>query len=162
MTTKFAVWIILSVFTSSVSFAQIPGSMNALSGNGAEYFVGRIEGKPLITVNLLTGVSTPGVYHIPIQTNLSQLMAFAGGAKDTADLGDITIRSQNASGTTVRKIDLEDIFAKNSTIPVLADKDTIIIDTDTDVLGRSMVYIGVIGGFLGIILSAIAIEKSSK
>ncbi|MEQ1876032.1 MAG: SLBB domain-containing protein [Bdellovibrionia bacterium] len=160
MKTKFAVWIILSSFISSASFAQLPGNMNALSGNGSEFFVGRIEGKPLITVNLLNGVNSPGVYHIPIQTNLAQLFAFAGGARESADLTEISIRSQNVAGTAVKEIDLEEIIAKNQSIPVLADKDTIMMESETDYFGKTMLYIGIIGGFLGIILSSIAIEKS--
>ena len=143
------------------SFAQLPGTMNALTGNGAEFFVGRIEGKPLITVNLLTGGTVNGVYHIPIQTNISQLLAFAGGANGNADLTEISIRSHTPQGPSVKVVDLEEIIEKNQAIPILADKDTIFIESETDYFGRSMLYIGVIGGILGIVLSAIAIDKSN-
>ncbi|HEX4923972.1 MAG TPA: SLBB domain-containing protein [Bdellovibrionales bacterium] len=153
--------ILLLCMISSTARAQLPGTFAGISSSGSEFFVGRIEGKPLITVHLISGVRFPGVYHVPIQTNLAQLFAFAGGTNDNADLGDILIRSQAANGTpTVREVDLKEIVEDNGLVPVLQERDTIVVDTKVDYIGRTAMYVGVIGGVLAVILSAIAIERS--
>src|ERR1044072_24873 len=58
----------------SLAGAQMTSTTETYNTSGSEYFVGRDLGRPLITVNLLSGVSRPGVYHIPLKTNLPQLI----------------------------------------------------------------------------------------
>lgn len=60
------------VFTTTNVLAQ-SASISGFSGSrgGSEYWVGREQGKPLIVVNLVNGVSNPGIYHIPIDTDIA-------------------------------------------------------------------------------------------
>lgn len=161
MKSKSVVVILLLCMISSAARAQLPGMLHGISSNGSEFFVGRIEGKPLITVHLISGVRFPGVYHVPIQTNLAQLFAFAGGTADNADLRDILIRSQSTAGAvSVRAIDLKEIVEENGAVPVLQERDTVVVDTKVDYIGRTAMYVGVVGGVLAVILSAIAINRS--
>jgi hypothetical protein len=163
MLKRICTWIIIIGFFSQNSHGQVPTAMQGLGSGGSEFFVGRIEGKPLITVNLISGVRLPGVYHIPIQTNLVQLIAFAGGAGENADFENVTIRTQASSGaTTTKKIDLDEILKDSQGIPVMQDRDTIRIPPDVDYIGKSLTYIALIGSTLGVILSAIAVENSRR
>ena len=65
-----------------------------------------------MVVNLLDGIRNPGVYHLPVDTSLSQLIAFAGGANEKADLSDVTLRRQGKNPEVLR-IDLEKAASSN-------------------------------------------------
>src|SRR4051812_36025283 len=126
---------LLLSFLSTQVLAQVPGmSLQTLPGGnfGSEFFVGRIQGKPLITVYLLSGVHLPGVYHIPIQTDLGELLSYAGGVAETADVGDISIRSKVDKTTSMKHYDLDNIVSGSKPLPVLEENDTIHIGTRTD------------------------------
>jgi hypothetical protein len=163
MRTRLFSIVVLAAFIPQVAMAQMTSSLNNLiNSSGSEFFVGRIEGKPLITVNLLNGVRQPGVYHVPIQTNLGQLIAFAGGTTDTSDISEVTIRSQTSSNTTTKEIDLKTIITHGETIPVLMDKDMIHIRQESRTIEKTLTYVALISASLGIILSAIAIKNAPK
>lgn len=123
--------LILSLISPSASFAQIPspslGSSSSFgSGQGTDYYVGLNKGKPLITVNLMSGVRLPGVYHVPIGTDLAELVSYAGGTTPEADLTRVTIRSKTkAQGFNIRTFSFSKIVSENSALPALNDQDVV-------------------------------------
>ena len=133
----------------------------SLSGgySGSEYFVGRIEGKPLVTVYLLSGVHIPGVYHIPIQTDLGELLAYAGGLTDTADVSDISVRSRADKVPEMRHYDLDNIVSKNKPLPALEENDTIHIGTKTDTSQRTLLFVSILAAAASIALTAYVITN---
>jgi|GEM_PF-3188949 len=110
---------------------------------GYEFFVGREYGKPLITVNLLRGVREPGVYHIPIDTSLAQLIAYAGGALESSDLTEVAIRREREGKTEVIDYNLEKSFLKDPALLTLRDRDIVHIEgrdtVDSTLKGASLV-----------------------
>jgi hypothetical protein len=152
----------LAVVLSLVSLeaqAQIPGSnANNFTGGGAEFFVGRIEGKPLITVNLLDGVRLPGVYHIPVQTNMAQLFAYAGGLSE-GDVDGVTVRNQKSGAVNTAKYDLEKIMDKNEAMPVLQDNDIVHVSMSRDALPRMALWVAIISAVASIVVTTVVIQR---
>lgn len=141
--------------------AQIPDVMQ--EGRGSEFFVGRIEGKPLVKVQLLSGVHFPGVYHIPVNTNLAGLIAYAGGAVELADLDDVSVRSTSGEKSSVRNYDLSRIIKKNETLPEMQENDIVRIPTDTvDSLNKAYIWTGIFGILSTAALSVVLIHQNSK
>ena len=113
---------------SSVAQVSPPRANPFGNTGGSDYYVGLDKGKPLIRVNVLSGVNTPGVYHIPIGTNISELISYAGGANSNADLADIQIRSKTKGGEfSARKVNLDGLMSDKSKLPALSDQDVIYI-----------------------------------
>ena len=147
------------------AYCQIPGvDLQGMANNGlgSEYFVGRIEGKPLITVQLIGGVRYPGVYHIPVQTDLTQLFSYAGGTIENSDISDVTVRSQKFDTRSTRTYDIEKSLKSNGSIPVLQDKDTIMMGTRVDNMARTSLWISIISGVAAITLTGLLIANPHR
>jgi hypothetical protein len=145
------VYTMLLSFFTSLCQAQVPGMSHLTlpgGGGGSEYFVGRIQGKPLITVYLLSGVHIPGVYHIPIQTDLGELLAYAGGVNESADVNDISIRTRTDKAPAMKHYDLENIVDKNQPLPALEENDTVHIGTRTDRTQRTLLFVSILASIV--------------
>ncbi len=148
--------ILIPTFALSQSMSSIIGSRG-----GAEFWVGKELGKPLITVNLLSGVTFPGTYHVPIDTNLSVLISYAGGALQDAKLDEIEFRRTRGKDQTEFIVyDLLKITRNNNQLPALNDGDIIRIPISRS-LEKTAQYIGIISGSAAVILSIIAIRNAN-
>ena len=118
-----------SLVMTQGAWAQVTTPLEAPQTPGSEFFVGKQFGKPLVTVNLISGVSRPGVYHVPVGTDLAQLLAYAGGATGSADLSEISIQRIGANEKPkLVEVDLDEVFQSTSTIPSVADRDIVHIE----------------------------------
>ncbi len=157
--------ILISTLCLILSFEQVALAQvlsGGLLGNrgGAEFYVGKDEGKPLITVNLIGGIGSPGVYHIPIDTTLAQLIAYAGGGTNNAKLDAISIRRQKTKDQIeILQIDFEKLTTSSGTMPTLSDKDIIDIPVSY-FLEKTALITSVVGALLGIVLATRAVTKS--
>ncbi|OQW50284.1 MAG: hypothetical protein A4S09_00380 [Proteobacteria bacterium SG_bin7] len=136
--------------------------MNQFFGmrGGADFWVGKEEAKPLITVQLLGGVASAGIYHVPVDTTLPQLIAYAGGVVRNSDISSIEIRRvKSKDQIEFFEVNLNKVLRNNSPILAIADRDIINIPVSYD-LERTATWVAVIAGTAGIILSAIAIRDS--
>jgi hypothetical protein len=132
------------VFSSHLAYGQIMnpfGSKDGTSG-GREYFVGTNLGKPLLTVNLVSGVQAPGVYHIPIDTNLAELFSYAGGTLPNSNLEEIKVRSYAKGGPITRTVDFEQIAGSSAKMITLADRDVVHIK-QKDGLEKTMRWLSI-------------------
>lgn len=97
---------------------------------GKEYYVGQSLGQPLMTVNIINGVGAPGVYHVPVNTNMAELFSYAGGATENADLELVTVRSKSKDGTSkVHNFNFEKLVQSPGNLPQIQDKDIVHIET---------------------------------
>jgi len=159
----------LVTFVSMLSFliqpvsalAQVSPPTNMAAVSVREYFVANDQGRPLVTVHLLGGVATPGVYHIPIDTDLAQLIAYAGGAPATSDLSDITVRSQANGKYHVSQFNLENELKASKDLYRLHDHDIVQINQKYTP-DRPMAWIGIVSAVASIALSAYLINDMSK
>ena len=95
---------------------------------GQEFFVGVTLGQALITVNLVNGVKNPGVYHLPVNTSLAELMAYSGGALATSDMDSLSIQRFKTEKPEVIHVDFERLIQSSKALPKLEDKDVIYIE----------------------------------
>ena len=154
---------LILIFLTVQVRAELPGfsSPGAPTSPGSEYFVGKVQGKPLITVHLLSGVRAPGVYHIPIQTNLAQLFSYAGGLQEGASVDDISIRNTKFDSKIVTNhYDLYSIIQKNEEFPNLQDNDTIHIAIQKDNVSRVALWVGIFSSIATLALTSIVLDKT--
>ena len=123
---------------------------------GSDYYVGLDRGKPLIQVSLLSGVSHPGIYHIPIGTNISELLGYAGGASSNADLSEIQIRSKTKNKRyNSKRVDLDGLLSDQNSLPALQDQDVIYI-SQSDGLNNTIKWL-TMGSLAASIIAAIVV-----
>ncbi len=120
--------ILLCLF--SVPYALSQGSIS--TGN-ASFFKITKQGEYSITVNLWGYVRVPGRYEIPSDCDIIQLISFAGGPSNHADLENIKLyRIRPDSGFSTKQdltiINLEDILKSKNRPMLLQHNDTIILD----------------------------------
>lgn len=60
----------------------------------SEYIFRSSQQESLISVQLLGAVSKPGVYYIPIDTDLLKLLTLAGGSAPNGDVSEVLVRKQ--------------------------------------------------------------------
>lgn len=141
-------FLVLMVITVSLSNAQVLETRESTSGNNtiptisesaqdyydvggkAEYFFGsRNSGQLMIKVNLWGKVSRPGLYEIPIKTDLVTLMSFAGGPIEKARLDNVKIIRSINGNEEVIKINVKKFLntGRRDIIPNLQPGDTILV-----------------------------------
>ncbi len=149
------------IFPMQVCFAQIPtfGGENSMV-SGSEYFAGKYEGKPLIKVNVVSGLRMSGVYHVPVDTDLAELIAYGGGASDGANLKTVRISSEKNKSHSLKTYNFYSITKDNKNMPVLANGDVVQIDIEKDSLARTAIWVGIATGVTTVILSALAYKNS--
>ena len=146
---------------SGVALAQTAPGTNVSATAAREFYVARDLGRPLITVHLLNGVTTPGVYHVPIETDLAQLIAFAGGATERSDLAAITIRRGDRGRYSVSSLDLEKALREPKDLFRVQDQDVIQIEQKYSP-EKSLQWIGIISGLASVVLSIYLVNDLSK
>jgi hypothetical protein len=149
---------------NQMAFAQIlmPSRKLGVSREGNEYYVGQDMGQPLLTVNLMSGVHQPGVYHIPVSTDIGQLISYAGGTNDSADLSDVTIRRESSAGAkTVLNLNLERELKSSHALRELQDRDTVHIARKTG-FDNSLKWVALMSGLASIALAVATIHDMDK
>ncbi len=99
--------------------------------SASRYILSTTSDALLMTVKVWGEVQKPGLYDIPIGTDLVELISSAGGPKDTAQLSKIKIihgSKQDQQGY-VTKINVKEFLetGDNTLIPEIKPNDTIIV-----------------------------------
>lgn len=147
----------LYLFTSNFAMAEISDPTTKTTGlSGQEFYVGKGFGKPLMTVNLVSGVTKPGVYHIPVDTSLPELLAYSGGARSNAELDDVSIRRKDE----VLKVDLDRALTSNNQVPNLQDQDVVYISQSN--VDSGIKWLTIVSTTVSIILSVALIDQAKR
>lgn len=152
----------LLMFSNS-AWAQL-STVGTQLGSGSpanEFFVGRELGKPLVTVNLLSGVARPGVYHIPTGTDLAGLIAYAGGAMDKSDMTEVSLRRLENGSTTQHDINFQKIANSQKAFPQLANNDVVYIPP-RNTLENTITWIALLSSIASVALSVALINDVNK
>lgn len=108
----------LITLTSSGATAQdyfrATESKTRYSLKGSEYMSGQNYKDALMRVSLLGAVNKPGSHVVPANSELTSLLAFAGGPTKEADIEEITIKRKSKNGYTVITHDLESFLQSES------------------------------------------------
>jgi len=130
-------------------------------GLANEFFVGKDYGKPLVKVNLISGVHKPGVYHVPVGTDLAEVIAYAGGAVDKADLSEITVVRQSGKERSAMDINLKRQLSRANTFTTIADQDIVHIPVDKS-MDRTLTWVTILSGIASIALSVAIIDDRNR
>jgi protein involved in polysaccharide export with SLBB domain len=115
-----------------------------------------IPGELTKEVNLWGHVNRPGRYEVPLSVDLIQLITYAGGPKEYADLDEIMVYRVLKDGTQeIIEVDLEEPLKNDPELINLFDEDTILIDFKAIVTWREI--FGTAAGLLAAIASLIII-----
>ena len=154
--------LVFSLIIPNFVFAELLSPSQQAKSISSEYFVGQQLGKPLISVNLLSGVNRPGVYHIPVGTNLAKLIAYAGGATIKSDLSNISVKTQQKENKYLSKnIDLEEILSSSKSIPGVTNSDIVHIPQE-DTFDSSMKWVNLFSGVLSVAVSITLINNFNR
>lgn len=95
------------------------------------YYIGK-PGELTMHVNLWGFVKNPGRYEVPSSTDLVQLVSYAGGPMQGADLADVRvtrfIKRETAIERSEYSVDLQDLYKVDPSKLILYPGDTIFID----------------------------------
>ncbi len=128
----------------------------------AEYFNSNRDQRFEIKVNLVGGVQTPGIYHLPDTTNLIEAISLAGGTVTNADLGNVYVKHPTPSGFETHHYDLSKIISNpEMKFPQITDRDTILIET-TNTSQNLVVALSIIGSVLGILTTGYLFYQSGR
>lgn len=94
---------------------------------GNEYISGQEAGIVMMKVNLWGAVKRPGIHHIPVKTNLIELMSFAGGPNDNAILDSITIKRNLGVEQKKISVDLSEVIHDQKKYDLVLKPDDIIV-----------------------------------
>jgi hypothetical protein len=154
----------LSVF-SNTCFAEMkdPLGLNKeqLNQGGASEFVFRNDPEEiLVPVYVLGAVQRPGLYHIPVRTDLITLMALTGGPTQAAETDDILVKKQVSK--EVLNVDLEKLVAGSSLkTPVLNNNDVVLVKTKEPIVSsNTMLVLTLVTTVLSAGLAALAVSKA--
>lgn len=161
---KFVSWCIVGVLVTSSVFAQKEGvfTLNKQVTNTQEYFAGAYPGAVMMKVNLVGGVHKPGVYNVPVNSELNSVLSYAGGPTKEADLDEIMIRSKKGKDYEVKKIDLKEFFSDPKETPFkLRPDDYVYVHQNEDFINNDVFRASmVVSAIVGAVLSAILIDRS--
>ena len=94
----------LVMLTAQGSFAQNRRAVsNPDSRSVSEFFFSRTGNEILTPIRILGGVASPGIYHIPRETDLATLISLSGGVLNDADISKLRFTPR---GEKTREIDL--------------------------------------------------------
>jgi len=135
------------------------------SAFGLEYTFQNKNDEILIPIKLLGGVQRPGVYHVPVNTDLLTLITIAGGPILNARLDRLTVKNllnpNRFLSVNIEK-SLSTASEPMSDFKLTAD-DVVFIDTHKPLFSPDVVgTIGILSGVLGIVLSSILITEKLK
>ena len=119
----------------------------------------------LIKVFLLGAVSKPGLYHVPVNTDLFSLLAFAGGPLEQAELDHIQVKHRPANAESkTSELDLQSaVTDPNIKLPTLALNDVILVPQRKPAISNNTIAtVGVVATVLGIILTGVLVGQTFK
>ena len=137
MSVKTTLAFVITVIAGSAQmFAQVPTQTEISASKQAEqskpgYFFYAKPYEVTMTVNLWGEIPQQGVYVVPINTDIVQLLSYAGGPRDKSNLDEVLV--YRASGKkdqklrTLKTINVRDILEGRSDPVLLAPGDMVVV-----------------------------------
>lgn len=130
----------------------------------AEYIYRSAPKESLIGVQLIGAVHRPGLYYVPLNTDILKLITLAGGT-DEADLANIVVRKVDPAGPGVYELDVKKLMKSSAETKSfkLAQDDFIYIPKKepwiSNDVSRTITLVSLV---TSIVLTAVLIDKNSK
>jgi hypothetical protein len=170
----FVVWNLIFAFASGSVFADnrrlsLP-SDNSEEAQGqssvSEFIFKNDVDEPLIGVYLLGAVGKPGLYHVPLRTSLTSLLALSGGTLSEAQISDISIKrtatATKQTGTSgIQQVNLEQILKTDQgPEPTLANNDIVMIPVKQPLFSNNtVVAVSIFASLMAIVVSGVLVSQ---
>jgi hypothetical protein len=137
-------------------------TMKKSVNNTQEYFAGSYPGTVMMKVNLLGGVNRPGVYNVPINSELTSVLTYAGGPSKEAEVDEVFVRSKKGDGYEVKKINLENFFKDINEKPYrLKPDDYIYVKQGEELIDINAYRVTlVVSTLVGVVLTGLLIDRT--
>lgn len=111
-----------------------------------EFVAGKTAGKVLMKINLWGGVRRPGIYHVPLGTDLVSLISYAGGPRAEAEMDEIRIRRSFGGNDTTMQVNMDETLAHEGPLsdalnPSLKVNDVVIVPESKPLLSSNTVTV---------------------
>jgi competence protein ComEA len=153
------------VFQTGIARAAEPGYFEVKEPERASEFIYRSAPKEsLIGVQLIGAIHKPGLYYVPLNTDILKLITLAGGTDD-ADLKNIVVRKVDPAQPGVYELDLNKLMKSPAEAKAfkLAQDDFIYIPKKepwiSNDVSRTITLVSLIAT---IVLTTVLIDKNSK
>ncbi|MBC7396383.1 MAG: SLBB domain-containing protein [Bdellovibrionales bacterium] len=166
---------VLTTSTPSLARAQTASTTRSTFGlsiaddlksgsNSYEFVAGKFAGAVMMRVNLWGGVHQPGIYNIPVGTDLVTLLSYAGGPNQNAELSDTRIKRTIGTTEEVIKIDVDDILKGKPVLGLnsgLHVNDIVVVpETRPIVSQNTILLLSVIATVASIAVASVVLAKS--
>ena len=123
---------------------------------GSEYLLRNYPDEPLLTIQVLGGVTKPGIYHIPKKTDVVTLLSLTGGVFPTADLKNIVLRRHKTK--QIVQVDLDKVIRDTNNMPIkLGNGDVILVNMKEEPISPGTVKVVT---FISLIMGVVAVGLS--
>jgi hypothetical protein len=142
--------------SSASTFGQ---EVQGLNGGVTEYFYRRDKDDVLVPVFMLGEVGKPGLYHVPLKSELITLLSIAGGLSPDADHDRIFVRDSRQESPT--KIEMSELVgdSRGKTRQFLGNEVIYVEKSEPWISNNTMLVIGFLSGLVGIVVGARALSK---
>lgn len=136
-------------------FAREKENIQGLS----EYIYGDEVEQKLVPVYLLGSVARPGLYHLPLKSDLTTLLAIAGGPTENSNLNSIVIK--NEDGNRLEEVDFQRLaYGNGAKSPILGGKDIVFVPTrEPLVSSNTLTIVTITATVLATILTGFLVKK---
>lgn len=144
---------------SGLPQSQFGQELQGFSGGVSEYFYRRDRDDVLVPVYMLGEVTKPGIYHVPVKSDLVTLLSIAGGLSPTANHDGIHVR--DARQPEAAKVTMDDILKDSKAKPrILLGNEVIYVEkSEPWISNNTMLVIGFLSGLVGIWVGSKALSK---
>ncbi|NUM87688.1 MAG: SLBB domain-containing protein [Bdellovibrionales bacterium] len=126
----------------------------------AEFFYRSDSDDILVPVHVLGAVKNPGLYHVPLKSNLVTILTVAGGPTAEAQLDEVVVKNQQTS--RVEEVDLEDMIRDTARTQdfVMKGNEVVLVKAKQPWVNNNVATtLSVVGGVLATVLSVILIRE---
>lgn len=139
---------------------EIPGTVRPVEP-GEEFYAGQGPGITLMPVQVIGGFRKPGLYHIPLNSDLLAAVTYAGGVIENAELENLTIKRRAKGKEQNLAVNLETILTSDaSQAVVLQPNDTIYLPVEKELIGvNTSRTVALVASLISIVLSVTIIAR---
>ena len=151
------------ILLSSIAFAQdeVFSLKKAVPNNTQEYYAGALPGSVMMKVNILGAIHKPGVYNVPINSELNSVLSYAGGPTIDAKLDQVMVRSKQGATNKIKRVDLEEFFNDEKSNPYkLKPDDYVYIEQKQKIISNEILQTTtLVSSILGIVVAMVIIDQ---
>lgn len=128
----------------------------------SEFIYGDEVEQKLMPVFLLGEVAKPGIYHVPVKTDLTTLLSIAGGPTSDSSVNEILIKNQDTNRR--EEVDFENVIAgQNQRSPVLQVKDVVYVPMKKPLISsNTMTTLSVVATIAAIAITGLYIRRELR